>query len=512
MRKIIAIFIGLWVTVLCSSCKDNLFKFDIHNIEADGDWGIPVFNDKISIDKLLSKLDSTRFLQIGDDGTLVFTINAELNDLLSVKNIINFPEKSFEKSGTISIPNAKNVHIDIPQLISINLNTNDFFLKSVSLNSGQIAFSFHITSIQVPYTITITAGNIIDAHGDSLSITLGHNQTEQIINLHNYSLRANSNGDIRFAAKLNLDLNNLDPSIIANLNSIDYHCKVTIRDFNIKNIIGQFNPISSNISKNIGFSLPINKLHIDGIAFSNPHLTILGKNSLCEASGVIQQLSFYNHLGQTSPIIHSEQNFSAPISPNNYVTLLEIQNTPINYNSNFDSIQLKSNVIINPNGPSAGDIYLNAASTLNLKAQMEIPANLSINNAIYNDTTNNALRTNIDASIINSIESLTLRVAFTNDLPFDVIPTITFLNTATHESFQLDLAGLQIHGAYNNIPNYQEPLFIEVNSAIAQNIVKSDKLVLHFSINTMGQQVSVKSSQFIHPTIGAKIKYSNITF
>lgn len=509
IRKIL-IFISL--LVLCTSCKDNLFNFDIHHVEADGEWGIPVYNDAIHVDKLLNKLDSVKFLQVGDDGTLIFVMNAELDKLLSVKNVIKFPEKSFEKSGTIPITFSKNIQLNIPQLITANLNTDEYFLKSVTLNSGQITISFDITSLQIPYTATISAGNILNEYGDSLSITLNNNQTTSTIDLNKFTLRTGENGDIVFSAKLNIDISNLNPSVIATLSSIDYHCVVSIKDLEIKNIVGQFKPVSGNITHKIGFSFPMDKLHIDGILFSNPHITILGKNGLCQCNGTINQLAFFNAAGQTSPIILSAQNFSAPLSPDNYATLFELQNTPFQYNSSFDSIKLDCGFVINPDGLSAGDIYISDASTIDLKANMEIPANLSIDNAVYKDTTDNALRTNIDPTLINSIESVTLRVAIVNDLPFDVVPEITFLNSSTQESHRLDLGGLQIHGAYNNVPNYQQPVFVELNGEVAQKVVKSDKLILNFSINTMGHQVSVNTAQYIHPSIGAKIKYSNINF
>lgn len=509
IRKIL-IFIGL--IVLCTSCKDNLFNFDIHHIEADGEWGIPVYNDAIHVDKLLNKLDSVKFLQVGEDGTLIFVMDAELKQLLSVKDVIKFPEKSFEKSGTIPINQSKNTQLNISQLITANLNTEEFFLRTVTLNSGQITITFNITSIQIPYTVTISAGNILDEHGDSLTITRSNNQTTSTIDLSRYTLRTNENGDIKFSAKLNIDISHLDPSVIASLSSLDYYCGITIKDLEIKNIIGRFIPVSSNITHKIGFSFPIDKLHIDGIHFSNPHITILGKNGLCKCNGTINQLAFFNAAGQTSPIILSSQSFSAPLSPDNYTTLFELQNTPIQYNTSYDSIKFDCGFVINPDGLSAGDIYINDASTIDLKANMEIPANLSIDNAIYKDTTDNALRTNVDPALINSIESITLRVAIVNDLPFDVVPEITFLNSTTQESYRLDLGELQIHGAYNNVPNHQQPVFVELDSETAQKVVKSDKIILNFSINTMGHQVSINTAQYIHPSIGAKIKYSNINF
>ncbi|MBO7648380.1 MAG: hypothetical protein J6S48_03365, partial [Bacteroidales bacterium] len=66
------------------SCHDKLFNFDIQHIEADGDWGIPLFNGSISVGELLDRLDSVRYLQVGEDGTLKFIVEEEIRNVVSI--------------------------------------------------------------------------------------------------------------------------------------------------------------------------------------------------------------------------------------------------------------------------------------------------------------------------------------------------------------------------------------------------------------------------------------------
>ena len=167
---------------------------------------------------------------------------------------------------------------------------------------------------------------------------------------------------------------------------------------------------------------------------------------------------------------------------------------------------------INPNGFNAGDIYVDENSSLDLKVKAELPANLTIDNAVYTDTIENGLYMTIDPSMIQAIEKLTLRLAFTSNFPFDLIPVITFWDSYTGSKYNLNMNNLQIHGSYNNIPYTHEPIYIEVTSRDAQKIVNYDKIILHFRIDTQGNTVEIKDSQFIRAAIGAKVKYSNIHF
>ena len=167
---------------------------------------------------------------------------------------------------------------------------------------------------------------------------------------------------------------------------------------------------------------------------------------------------------------------------------------------------IKSNA--SPNGFSAGDISLSENSKLDLRLKTEFPVNVSINNAVYTDTVDNGLYQQFDFNTVQSIEELTIRVAYINAFPFDLIPNIKFLNSSTGQTFPLEM--VVMHGCYNGVPYQQEPVYHVFSNSTTQEINNADKIIVSFKLNTQGNTVEIKDSQFIRLNLGAKVKYSNI--
>ena len=159
---------------------------------------------------------------------------------------------------------------------------------------------------------------------------------------------------------------------------------------------------------------------------------------------------------------------------------------------------------------SHGNITVDENSSLSLRIKTELPTNLSINNAVYHDTLENSLYQAFSATIPQSIETMTIRIAITNAFPFDIIPDIVFLNTHTGEKYPLDINNIQIHGAYNGVPYTNTPIYIDFSNDAAQKIIKSDKVIFNFRVTTNGNTVEIKDSQYINIAMGARIKYTNI--
>lgn len=175
----------------------------------------------------------------------------------------------------------------------------------------------------------------------------------------------------------------------------------------------------------------------------------------------------------------------------------------------MDSLRLKCHLTLNPNGFSAGDISISENTALDLKINAEIPTNISIDNAIFKDTMDNALHHLADTLDFVTIESLLLRIAFTNALPVDLIPYIAFYNSETGEVYVPDLNGLQIHGSYDGLPVVQQAYYVEIRKEEIPIISAADKMILKFTANTQGHNITVNSSQFIKANIGARIQYSS---
>ena len=292
---------------------------------------------------------------------------------------------------------------------------------------------------------------------------------------------------------------------------LNYDCHVTLHNFQIGSIVGKSKTLEYHLEDAAAFTFPTEHLQLDGVNLNNAKILLTCQNSICDINGTVNSLYLHGNNGAYTPFITSPTDFSIPVSPIQYIPVKEIQVPSIQYNQTLDSLKFNCDFRVNPLGFNAGDIALDNHSALHLKLKALLPANISIDNAVYKDTVDNALQNQLNPSIIQSIENLTLRIAFTNALPFDLVPKISFLNSSTGEVYDLKLNGLQLHGSYNGIPNQQEPTYIEVNQKDASRIINADNIIMNFRLGTQGYTVEIKDSQFIKVAIGAKVKYSNIS-
>ena len=497
------IFTIVWITLAlcCCACKDNLFDFDIHHIEADGEWGIPVFNGTISVDKLLQNLDSTSNVQVGEDGTVIFVIENEMENVVLLKDVLKIENKEFNSQDVINIPPV--TEFDITQVMQFSLNTDEYTLKTCNIKSALFILDFSINDGELAYTADLTSNQILDADYNPLSIHFSNTQQHHVIDLSNYEIWPNILGNIQFTAHV------VSPAA-AGLSQISYNCHVTIQDFSIHSIVGKFQAISHELNTTTDINFDFDQLHLENVNLRNAKASIFVRNSICRVDGTINQLYLSGANGAYYPLIQSVLNFSIPVSPDQYTHVVDANIPALPYNSDYDSLGIHCQLTVNPDGFDAGDISLNENSGLDLKLKAELPANLSIKNAVYKDTIDNGLYQQLNSPIIQSIELLTLRIAYTSLLPFDLIPQIDFLNSSTGEVFHLNLNNFQIHGCYNGIPYQQQPIYIDIRDTDAQQVANSDKMILYFKLTTDDNTVEIKDSQYIQANIGAKVKYSNI--
>ena len=500
-QKILTIlFIGL--VLCCSSCKKNIFDFDIQKIDAEGEWGLPVFNDNISIGDLLQKLDSTSSVHAGEDGTLVFTVEKEVRDLVSLSNIFNIGDKQFDTVGVADITHLPN--FEITKVIEFSLNSEDFAMTFASIKSGTLTLNFNISPTYFTYTAELTSDNITNAQGQPMTINLSNTQHQKTIDLSNYIVQPFPNGQIRISATV------VVPTSL-DIPQLSYDCHVTLHNFQIGSIVGKSKVLEYHLEDAAAFSFPTEHLQLDGVNLNNAKILLSCQNSICDINGTVNSLYLHGTNGAYTPFITSPTSFSIPISPIQYMPVKEIQVPNLQYNQDLDSLKFNCDFNVNPLGFNAGNVALDEHSALHLKLAAMLPANISINNAVYKDTVDNALQDQLNPSIIQSIENLTLRIAFTNALPFDLVPKVSFLKSSTGEVYELNLNGLQLRGSYNGIPNQQEPTYIEVNTDDAARIINADKIIMSFRLSTQGNTVEIKDTQFIKAAIGAKVKYSNIS-
>lgn len=506
MRRKKTLFITFIAILLtCNSCKENLFDFNLQNIEAEGEWGIPLYNSTIEVKDLINNLDSIKYIQFGEDGTLKFVLEQDAN-IITFDKIYKIPDKSFDTSGTVSVSKSYANEITIPQVIQFNINTAEFALNAGRFKSGQIAITFGLGNLPISYSATLSTNNIHAENSEPLTLSFSNSQTTQTIHLNEYIISPDNNGDVQISAFITLNLTGLDNPI----NQVDYTCHLSISDCAIHSVSGRLAAFPYHFEENWGFNLPLDKIHLENIFLNNANITIYGKNSLCHTQATLNSLWFFNAAGNQSSLIPGPVTVESHTSGNQYVLLTDVTSPSIQYNNNMDSIHLNCDFTINPLGIDAGVIYATESSALDLKIKAEMPANMSISDASYKDTIDNSLYQAFEPSSIEFIESLVIRIAITNALPFNLMPSIVFYDSKTLQTYTLNIQQMQIHGSFNNVPVVNEPVYIELNKEIATEIINMDKMIIDFHINTQNQPIEIKDNQFMRVSLGAKVKYSNI--
>lgn len=494
-------FLLIIILLSANSCRDKLFDFNVHNIEAEGNWGIPIFNGTIGIERLLNNTDSMHYIQSDESGVFKFVFDKEAENLVRMNDLFKIGDKTYDTIGVYIIDELPTFHIE--QLLPFSLNTEDVLLKEVVIKSGMMTLFFNITSANFAYTAILTSDNIKDASGNPLSMTFTNTQHQQTLNLSNYIIQPDNMGTIYISA--DITVNTSTP-----INQISYECHNNLTNCVPHSITGQLRAKELSINNTFGFKMPLNNFQFNNIRFNNAKLTLSEKNSLCHINGTIHEFSLFGSQSPTAPLISSPISLNLTLSPNQYVQTAEVNLLPIQLTPNMDSIKMNSNFIVNPNGFAAGDIHVDENSSLSLKIKTEFPTNLSIDNAVYRDTINNDLHGTFDFGNIEFIDIMTLRIAITNLFPFEFTPSIDFLNSQTGETFHVNLNNLQLHGAYNNTPVETAPVYIDFRHDDAQKIIKSDKVILSFHIDTNGNDVEINTSQNVRIALGAKISYSHI--
>lgn len=506
MRKCLLFFILSFLVFGLTSCKDKLFDFDLNNVEAEGEWGIPVFNDKITVENLLNNLDSVSFLHIGSDGTISFVVEKDMSNLVSMDKLLHFGDKSFSQSGSMSLNLNKSLDVHLSEICKFSLNDDNMFLKRVVVNTGFINLMLSFSDLPAAYYGTAYTDNIKDANGNPLTINVNSAATSQNFDLAGYVIQGDEEGNIIFSVDLTIT-----PDLESTLGgNYHYTCIVDVSSLEVQSVVTLLNPIATTIIKNVGVNFSLKDFHIDDMQIYNPKIQILAQNSLCAISGNVNEFSFTDAHGTTSPLISSPITVTIPVSPYAYVQVVDINTPQVQFNTTYDSLRLVGNLTVNPGGFAAGDLYLNNNSSLNLQLKATFPANMSIHNAVYSKELDNALFNAITPSQVSDIEKMTLRLAFANNLPFEMVADISFLNTTTSDTTHLLMCENTIHGSFNGQLYQETPIFVDVNGQTAKKIIESDKLLLRFKINTQGNAVELNTSRFIKVAVGAKIKYNHI--
>lgn len=509
MKKHFVKLIIIGFLFICASCNDPLGLSNLNKIEAEGDWGIPLFNSKITLDYLFQKLDSVRYMQIGEDGGVTFVFESDNVQVLQGSDLLTPINAATDTIGTIPdiySPEATYVEFNMNNLLNLNINSDQGIVHLATIQSGRLTINFTLPQFTGLYTIVLTSPQITRPNGQNLSFTLSSTTTSVSINLAGCTVRPINNNRITFNATISMQ----HPGGM--LSGVSYHATSNLNNVLFNQFIGYLNPYNVNLDKAFETNLNFNKVTLNNLRFYAPNLTLYTQNSFCNASGTIQSIVFEQDDGSTHPFVSVPVDIDIPYSGSSFIAN-PIECVPsIVFDSHTDSIRFKGHFTLNPQGQSAGDVRISRQSNYHVKMKAEMPGNLSLENAIYRDTVPNALYDKTGSSIANNAKLIQLRISTINNLPMEFTPELSFIDTITHEVTEIDLSSIVIHGSYDGQEYVATPVYVNIQNDRIKKVTAAQKMVLNFKLSSANHVVKVNTDRYIKAHIGAKIQYSEFNF
>lgn len=510
MNKHFVRLVIIVIAMTCASCKDQLGLENLNKIEAEGEWGIPLINSTITLDYLLQKLDSVKYMQIGEDGGISFVFESDKVQLIQGSDILTPINVVTDTVGTIpdiSSPTAAHVDVNLNNLLYFSVNSDKAIVHLATVLSGTTTINFSLSQqFSGIYTIQFTSPQITRPDGQNLSFSLSSTTTSISINLAGCTIRPNSDKRVSFNAVLSMQ----HPG--GTLSGITYHAIANSQNILFNQFIGYLNPYATNLDKAFETKLNFNKVILNNLRFYNPKLTIYTQNSFCNAVGTIQSMVFEQDDGSTHPLINEAVDIDIPYSSSSYIgTPIECAPSVV-IDSHTDSIRFRGHFTLNPQGQSAGDVRISRQSSFYVKMKAEMPGNLSLENAVYSDTVQNALYDKTGTSVINNAKLIQLRIATINNMPVEFTPELFFIDTINHEVTEIDLSRIIIHGSYDGQEYVATPVYVNIENDKIKKVTAAQKIVLKFKLSSANHIITVNKDRYIKAHIAAKVQYSEINF
>ena len=194
---------GLVVVALFAGCNsEHAFDFSrLHDIEAEGTWGLPLMNADYTIGDILSLADNPELIQVGNDGTLEIHYEYEVDSVVSAsKYLDSYFNNPIEVSGSASFPSmdlpipSGNMQVLYRDTIPVAFPSDLVVINRADLKSGLITFNITY-NVDRQVHVVATCPQIVNASGQPLRVDeISSNGTlHNTYDLSGYSLVLSNN-------------------------------------------------------------------------------------------------------------------------------------------------------------------------------------------------------------------------------------------------------------------------------------------------------------------------------
>ncbi|MEG1556220.1 MAG: hypothetical protein RR356_05795 [Bacteroidales bacterium] len=516
MEKVNTLFLSFIIlsalTFSLSSCNENAYDFGyLENVEASGKWGIPLISDHYTIDEILTKMDALDYIHTAGNGSLSFVYEISKEEIIKAKDFMTFDKIEVDKHFffDVNMPEIPGITVEYPFEQTIGFSDQILTMESAKIKNGVLNIRIE-TNIDQNYTVSFSTEQIKLPNGDNFSFSIPSGTTlfERNLDLSNYLITPGPHNQITFSVKMIL----VSTGIPSSIDQYIVNCQLAIDLFTLKTVTGKLNSYTVDFSQMMDFNL--GSYNFGGeIWVYEPQLSVSTKNSFgVQGRCRIDEAAFTAPDGSSASIITTSPTYvNIPVSPNQYVEDLLEQIQTVQFNTKYNAIKVKGFATLNPEGFSTGSITIDEDATISVLIKANVPIKVKIKEAFYKDTVDfNLLDNN---SQIESIDKLTLRLAFVSALPVDAYAQLYFYDSKSGKVIDSVLTQNNfIRGSYQATPVMTPPILADLPLNKINKIRNCDQLILKLKLDTQDRIVQFKSSQYIEAKIGAQFNYNHLNF
>lgn len=526
INKILIINIIVFVSTLLifHSCqKIDLDYSNINSVELSGEWGVPLVNTTYYADQVLNVLDANNFTQ-RPDGMLQYTYNISADNIIKGDELMTLNEVLHAvKHYSFVVPPA-NLGSTIPInglsfTESIIIDNRKFQIRNGEIKSGTLQFEINHNITQID-SVVISTHNLLDRNQQFFTYTIRGGYSYQSIDVAGYKVLPNNdsvNNAVTFKTKIY-------GSVPSSLQQGNYYVDLDIQALQIKlkYVFGKLSPQYVHVSEMVPVRVFSDNFS-GSIHLLNPIYHINVENSFGAQLGfVVDTAGFCSNDAQYSSVMSQGSYVTCQAAPSRGVfahNQQQYSQNSVYYNERYNDFKLSGQIIVNPHGYSAGNIFVDETSTINIHTDLEIPFQANLEYLEFCDTTGNILEAlQKDGSVnnyANAIKKLTMKCGFTNGMPVMANAQLLFVDTNHTQYVIVDslMSHPQILVSATTGQDGKVTAPTTSQNSVELNGEKLDK-ILSQSNNTVlrirvyaDKPVKIYTSQFVKAIIGMKVEY-----
>jgi|GEM_PF-2182611 len=493
--RILSFFVGS-VFLLTSCAKyDKLLDIDLKNMEIDGNmhWGIPLIDAGYSIDEVLNQFGDMGFIQYDDNGDYRFEYIIPKEDYIDISQFSGIDDNS--EIFTLECLNSKNNEYQYPfPGRKINLSAENMKVNTALLQSGLIKFEIKASS-NVPsdiyYEAYITSHSILD---ENFAINLSKDKPTEFTECNGLRVKTD---DSKLVFDILITL--YPPTGTTPPDGLVFYIEISIIDVKLEEAeIELLDEYTQPFVSATVFSLFSDNTSLIA-TLHNPELWLDITNTFgSDLQLMLSKIYLKGKTGTTSLLIEENVQILIPVNTG-LIDLTPHIKSDIPLYSSYDSLIFDC-VAIAPAGPFI--IFEN--SVIVAGAILTVPFNITVAEAIFNDTLAFNLPGLSNLSIIDTVE---VRAVFNSSIPANFGVQVLLYNSEKQEILgALMEEPLRIKGSFdgNFVPTV--PQFITVTNSSLKSLQDADKLILQLSLDTEGTSKNFNKSNSLQARVGARIK------